>query len=509
MALHRSIWRIASSFLAVAAAIVLSSQSAQAQYTWKQDTDSLGNWDDPANWLDGGSNTTFPNGAGVTAYMKAPISSNNATYQLTMPASVTLGQLTMDDTGWPNTYSVNFISGNEIIFDSNSAGVAAKYIQLPGTSTTNPPATRVTINQMLTLHSDLLIQQDDYPHLNTGTTFTGLINGDSTKTITKTGVAGIQFNYAFALGAGEGFEGHYDIQGGTVRLINSSAAIARASRMTISSGAQLQLADNNANAVPDYGLAPGAVLNLNGNGAASDGALRFGITVASRTETFHNSVNLQSDSRINVALANTFGIIDQPVTGSGDLIKTGAGKLTLSAASSYAGDTQLNAGILSISNATLADAADVYLTTGSTFDLNFGATDTIRALYIDGVPQSVGTYGASGLGASFFTGSGLLNVTTMPVVGVPGDYNDNGVVDAGDYVLWRKGGPLAHEVDNPGVVNAQDYTEWRARFGNPPGSGSALGAASVPEPATILLVALISPFIAPLVARRDLGRTRS
>ena len=52
------------------------------------------------------------------------------------------------------------------------------------------------------------------------------------------------------------------------------------------------------------------------------------------------------------------------------------------------------------------------------------------------------------------TGSGLLNVTTLPVVGVPGDYNNNGVVDAADYVLWRKGGPLQNEVDTPGTVNA-------------------------------------------------------
>jgi len=31
-------------------------------------------------------------------------------------------------------------------------------------------------------------------------------------------------------------------------------------------------------------------------------------------------------------------------------------------------------------------------------------------------------------------------------------------VDAADYVVWRKGGPLQNEVDNPGTTNAQDYT---------------------------------------------------
>jgi hypothetical protein len=71
---------------------------------------------------------------------------------------------------------------------------------------------------------------------------------------------------------------------------------------------------------------------------------------------------------------------------------------------------------------------------------------------------------------------------------VPGDYNGNGTVDAADYVLWRKGGPLVNEVDTPGTVNAADYTAWRARFGNP--SGSGLGAAAIPEPATFVLLVL-------------------
>jgi hypothetical protein len=65
---------------------------------------------------------------------------------------------------------------------------------------------------------------------------------------------------------------------------------------------------------------------------------------------------------------------------------------------------------------------------------------------------------------------------------ISGDYNNNGVVDAADYVVWRK----SHG-------SQSDYTTWRANFGKPPGSGSATGAspsqASVPEPATLVLLA--------------------
>lgn len=67
------------------------------------------------------------------------------------------------------------------------------------------------------------------------------------------------------------------------------------------------------------------------------------------------------------------------------------------------------------------------------------------------------------------------------VAGPLGDYNDNGTVDAADYVVWRKNG------------GSQDgYNLWRANFGRTAGSGSALPSAeplsaAVPEPATLLL----------------------
>lgn len=57
-------------------------------------------------------------------------------------------------------------------------------------------------------------------------------------------------------------------------------------------------------------------------------------------------------------------------------------------------------------------------------------------------------------------------VASQALFNLPADYNNNDAVDAADYVLWRKNGPLANEVDNPNVVDAQDYTEWRARYGN-------------------------------------------
>ena len=86
----------------------------------------------------------------------------------------------------------------------------------------------------------------------------------------------------------------------------------------------------------------------------------------------------------------------------------------------------------------------------------------------------------------------LVNSTSviLQAIGLPGDYNNNGTVDAADYVVWRKNNNTAVTLPNdatPGTSPA-DYTVWRSHFGQPSGSGSGASAnAAVPEPATFLL----------------------
>ena len=78
-----------------------------------------------------------------------------------------------------------------------------------------------------------------------------------------------------------------------------------------------------------------------------------------------------------------------------------------------------------------------------------------------------------------------------------GDYNGDSIVNAGDYVTWRRametGGTLLNETASIGVVDQADYDAWRANFGasNGPGSGAAATSAAVPEPAAALLLAWV------------------
>jgi hypothetical protein len=98
-------------------------------------------------------------------------------------------------------------------------------------------------------------------------------------------------------------------------------------------------------------------------------------------------------------------------------------------------------------------------------------------------------------------------ITLVPAT-VPGDYNQNGTVDAADYVMWRK---------NDGTQAGYDV--WRANFGATAAVGAASGAAStdlvgarpprlgeptaaVPEPSALAVSTLAIPYLAAWAIRR-------
>ena len=83
----------------------------------------------------------------------------------------------------------------------------------------------------------------------------------------------------------------------------------------------------------------------------------------------------------------------------------------------------------------------------------------------------------------------------LQAAGLLGDYNQNGVVDAADYVVWRNtlgqtGTGLAADGNTNGQIDDGDYNVWRSHFGRTSGSGSATGSATIPEPATLVLLCL-------------------
>lgn len=92
------------------------------------------------------------------------------------------------------------------------------------------------------------------------------------------------------------------------------------------------------------------------------------------------------------------------------------------------------------------------------------------------------------LTAAALTNDKFLNAMSVGAAN-PGDYNDDGTVNAADYVLWRNSvgttTVLAND-DIGGTIGQNHYAQWRSNFGKAGGSGSV--TAAIPEPISLSLV---------------------
>jgi hypothetical protein len=134
---------------------------------------------------------------------------------------------------------------------------------------------------------------------------------------------------------------------------------------------------------------------------------------------------------------------------------------------------------------TLGDTIQILSATGG-----LGGTTFADVIQPAGMP--------AGLEFGVIYGPTMVQLMVMPVL--LGDYNQNGVVDAADYTVWRNtlGAMVSvfSGADGNGnnQIDAGDYTVWKAHFGETAGGpgGSSAGAspsqAAVPEPATLSLM---------------------
>lgn len=83
-------------------------------------------------------------------------------------------------------------------------------------------------------------------------------------------------------------------------------------------------------------------------------------------------------------------------------------------------------------------------------------------------------------------------------VGLPGDYNEDGVVDAGDYTVWKDALGQSIALPNedpaastPGVVDAEDYSFWKSQFGASLASSDSKQSDSIPEPSALFLISVL------------------
>jgi autotransporter-associated beta strand protein len=229
-----------------------------------------------------------------------------------------------------------------------------------------------------------------------------------------------------------------------------------------------------------YTISPGSGGSLILANAPSDAEL-------TSTQGNHTiSAGVLLGGTLNAHINTSTFTISGVVSGPGGLVKTGAGTLALTNANAYTGSTSVQGGTLRTNGRYFFDAADLSLFSGAALQLNFtGNPDVIHSFFINGVEQYQGTWGPLGSAADFttslLTGTGRLQVTSGPIAG---DFDDNGIIDTADYVLWRKnfGAPYTES----------DYNAWRRSFDSASAGGSfgnpdpfsSEPSANVPEPAS-------------------------
>lgn len=167
------------------------------------------------------------------------------------------------------------------------------------------------------------------------------------------------------------------------------------------------------------------------------------------------------------------------------------------------------------------NAADVLIDTGADeLDFTLETTGDLAGTSLSGTDDALGSgvllsVPLDTATAGVKSGSIVLSTSSQsaanPTITIPvtyevlapileGDYNNDGLVDAADYTVWRDGGPLLNETQTIGSVDEADYGVWKDHYGA--GSSPSL---AIPEPLSRTCASLL--VLLGLAADRNIVRS--
>jgi len=357
------------------------------------------------------------------------------------------------------TSFVGGFSGNPLLLTNNLEDEGPK-IRLDATSS------GTTARWSFEMRSELQLF-DDLEFTGNGTqnfiVYGDIVDYYEPRSVTKTGTS------VLTLSGNNTFRGELHVNEGQIKLTGPAAEIQGASRIVIGSAGSFSM---------DSGLVEVAEIDRSAGGAFqfTGGELR----VTEFAGSLHNQGGNYSPgasaalSTISGNFVQTSGKLTVELGGTAP--GTEFDQLAVGGAASLGGTLQIN----------LVD--DFYPADGDSFDFLI-ANGGISGAFSNTIFPDLGAPWSWQLVIGPSIARLVADLAPNPL---PGDYNYDGVVNAADYVVWRKaadatGNPAA-DGNGDGTVNQLDYALWRANFGKtaPPSGGGAL--ARVPEPSTLALV---------------------
>ncbi|TWT35690.1 hypothetical protein KOR34_05840 [Posidoniimonas corsicana] len=311
-----------------------------------------------------------------------------------------------------------------------------------------------------------------------------------------------------------GYEGQVVANGGTVATVGFAFNLAPASTLTLADGGVLESlhATDIGGAVTVNGAAPSTL--------AIDGAVIQSTSVVN----LNADLRLEGDTRVEPgaafagggALINAAGQTLTLLDGADvDVLVQNEGRVALGASPGQTSGTdfeQTAAGMLEIElQGTGLNQYDRMALTGLAQldgELELSLIGGFNPVLNDAFTILTATSVAGAFASEDFSlaplGAGLAwdvvyNPTNVQVVVVeaallPGDYNEDGVVDAADYTVWRDnvGAPAGTLANDPvgGVIGDAQYNAWRTNYGAVAAIPAA--AAAVPEPTAVVTASVLA-----------------
>ena len=267
---------------------------------------------------------------------------------------------------------------------------------------------------------------------------TGIISdGASSAIVTKAGSG------TLTLSANNTYTGQTNINAGIISITDNNSLGTTAGATIVADGASLSISND---------ITSAENITISGTGISSNGAIRN--TADDNTLTglitlgAHSEIQIDTGSSLTLnptsgsAVTGTYNLtihsvgtssINDPIaTSTGNIIKTGAGTLTLSGTNTYSGNTTISAGTIKLTGS-VNTATDLSIASGATLDLQ--STQTFATLDLDGtISNSAGSSELTITGASDLEGS----ITTSGTQDYEGaiTLTDNTTLVSGDQITF-------------------------------------------------------------------------